>query len=413
MASPGVPLADASDRRSLSAAACSGGLWVAMAKTVLLTLGRLPKALELARCLHGAGCKVLVAEPFGLHLTRPSRAVARSFQVTAPNEDPNAYAAELTTIIDTQDVDLVVPISEEVLHVARVAAGYHGKASFFCPPFKVLHELHDKAAFIELAGRLGLRVPETARAGTEAADALRSRGEAVIKPALGCSGVGLSFVSPQHPPTDEQLGDGMVVQRRIRGREISTLSLARRGKVLTSVVYDGLVHAGTVAVAFRRCEDCEAAEAWVAAFVERTGYSGFIAFDIIVDETGAVFPIECNPRLTSGLHFFDHAHLAAALLNAEPSAPTFKAETTMQEGHTALAIAYSHILQPKAFVRRFANVFTTRDVLWSGRDPLPFLMMTPASWPVLQRTLFGGKTLAEAATADIEWRPDSPLPPDH
>lgn len=378
--------------------------------TVLLTLGRLPKALELARSLHAAGCKVLVAEPFSLHLTRPSRAVAKSYRVTAPNDDPSAYAADLTAIIDAENVDLVVPISEEVLHVARVAAGYRGKATFFCPPFEVLYGLHNKAAFAELAQSVGLAVAETARAGTLAADALLSGGEAVIKPALGCSGAGLSFVSPDNPPDEEQLTEGMVVQRRIRGREVSTLSLAHEGNVLMSVVYEGLVHAGTVAVAFRRCEDCEVAEAWVAKFVERTGYSGFIAFDIIIDENGEPFPIECNPRLTSGLHFFDHAYLSAALLNRQPSAPMFKPVKIFQEGHTTLAIAYSHILQPKAFVQRFGKVFSTRDVLWSWRDPLPFLMMTPASWPVLQRTLFGGKTLAEAATIDIEWRPDSPPP---
>ncbi|MEM8665585.1 MAG: hypothetical protein AAGF49_15865, partial [Pseudomonadota bacterium] len=168
--------------------------------------------------------------------------------------------------------------------------------------------------------------------------------------------------------------------------------------------------AGTVAVVFRRREDCEAAEEWVAAFVERTGYSGFIAFDIILDGDGEAFAIECNPRLTSGLHFFDHAHLAAALLNGASSAPMFKPLTTLQEGHTALSIAYSHILQPKAFAQRFGAVFSTRDVLWSWRDPLPFFMMTPTSWPILQRTLFGGQTLAEAATVDIEWRPDSEAP---
>ena len=46
-------------------------------KTVLLTLGRLPKALELARALRAAGARVLVAEPFAKHLTGTSRAVER------------------------------------------------------------------------------------------------------------------------------------------------------------------------------------------------------------------------------------------------------------------------------------------------------------------------------------------------
>ena len=46
-----------------------------MQKTVLLTLGRLPKALELARALHDEGARVIVAEPFGAHVCKVSRAV--------------------------------------------------------------------------------------------------------------------------------------------------------------------------------------------------------------------------------------------------------------------------------------------------------------------------------------------------
>ena len=70
-----------------------------MPKTVLLTLGRLPKALELARALHQAGARVIVAEPFGLHVCRASRSVAKSIRVPAPNTDPAAYLDALEAIV--------------------------------------------------------------------------------------------------------------------------------------------------------------------------------------------------------------------------------------------------------------------------------------------------------------------------
>ena len=91
--------------------------------TVLLTLGRLPKALELARALHTSGCRVLVAEPFARHLTGASRAVARSFVVPAPATDREYYLQALTDIIRQEKVDIVLPVSEEILHVA----GLHGR----------------------------------------------------------------------------------------------------------------------------------------------------------------------------------------------------------------------------------------------------------------------------------------------
>ena len=41
------------------------------------------------------------------------------------------------------------------------------------------------------------------------------------------------------------------------------------------------------------------------------------------------------------------------------------------------------------------------DVVWSWRDPLPFLLMTPLSWPILKPALFEGISLGEACQRDI------------
>ena len=84
-----------------------------MAKTVLLTLGRLPKALTLARALHGAGYRVVIAEPFKWHVCKPSRAVAASYRVPAPNTSQAAYLDALLDIVRSESVDLVLPVSEE------------------------------------------------------------------------------------------------------------------------------------------------------------------------------------------------------------------------------------------------------------------------------------------------------------
>ena len=67
----------------------------AMARTVLLTLGRLPKGLEVARSFARAGWRVIVAEPFAWHLARVSRDVARSYRVAAPNADHARYLRDI------------------------------------------------------------------------------------------------------------------------------------------------------------------------------------------------------------------------------------------------------------------------------------------------------------------------------
>ena len=122
-----------------------------MTATVLLTLGRLPKALEIARALAGAGCRVIVAEPFRRHVCSPSRAVAKSIQVTAPSADTRAYLRDLKTIIATERVDLVVPVSEEAMHVAALAGDLPVGVRLACPPQPGLLALHDKLHFARFA----------------------------------------------------------------------------------------------------------------------------------------------------------------------------------------------------------------------------------------------------------------------
>ena len=89
-----------------------------MTGNLLLTLGRLPKALDVARGFADLGWRVVVAEPFKRHLAGASRAVAQSHRVTAPAEDKQAYLADLRHIIADEKIDLVVPVSEETMHVA-------------------------------------------------------------------------------------------------------------------------------------------------------------------------------------------------------------------------------------------------------------------------------------------------------
>jgi hypothetical protein len=62
--------------------------------TVLITIGRLPKALDFARAFHARGWRVVVAEPFRRHLTGASRQVARSMQVTSPVRDSGPAVGE-------------------------------------------------------------------------------------------------------------------------------------------------------------------------------------------------------------------------------------------------------------------------------------------------------------------------------
>ncbi|WP_431270236.1 ATP-grasp domain-containing protein [Dankookia sp. P2] len=293
--------------------------------TVLLTLGRLPKALDIARSFAAAGWRVVVAEPHRRHLSGASRSVARSLPVTPPAEDAAAYLRDLSRVVEAEGVSLVVPVSEEAMHVAFLRPLLPAGVRLLSMPPDLVLRLHDKHGFAVAAGEAGLTVPETFALDDPAARVLADTTEVIVKPVHSCSGRGVRRLpcgTPLPPP------EPAVVQRLVAGEEHSSCTLAHDGRVQGTAVYRGTLMSGSVAVGFERI-DHPAVEAWIARFVAATRWTGFIAFDFIVDAAGTPWGIECNPRTTSGLHFFAEADLASAIL--DPAHPLrFRPERRLQ-----------------------------------------------------------------------------------
>lgn len=373
-----------------------------MREKVLLTLGRLPKALELARALSKAGAEVHVADPWRSHLSRPSRSVSRRHGLPPPASDSGAYADALWRIIDQHKIDHVFPVSEEILHVAPLKERLGER--MFSPTANSLIQLHNKHAFIDLARNHGLKAPDTFAADTEEARQFVDKSDYVVKPLNGCSGKGLSLKKAGTPLSAAENAPHMVLQRRIYGRELSSFSIARNGRTLGTVVYRGLILAGSVACCFERVDDAADAEHWARDFVAAEKYTGFIGFDFIEDQNGIAWPIECNPRMTSGIHFMVDDDVAAAALDcAFRGHVRLKRQTAFQEGHTALTMAYKDLFKPQRFLGHLRNMARSEDVLFRLDDPLPFFLMTPMSWRLLIGALLRKQSFGEAATADLAW----------
>ncbi len=380
---------------------------------ILLTLGRLAKGLELARSLWQAGHRVIIADPFALHLCRPSRAVSKTYRVTAPTQDLDAYLADLLNIIETNAVDLIIPVSEEALYTSRIAPYLPDSARLFGPSFSQMSRLHDKLAFAGLCQKRGLTAPRTFAATTPAAQELAQSRDYVVKPIHGCSGIGVRLRHRGAPLTPDDLSAGNLIQERLYGRQISSFSIVRDGQIKATALYQGDIYLGTVSVRFSRVDDLPQVEDWVAAFVAAENYTGFISFDFFVTDEGTPFAIECNPRLTSGIHLMDRGTIAALTTDVPLTAPTFKPHRFFQDGHAALTVACGAILRPRDYFRMLAKVVTTKDVVFDWSDPAPFFLMTPMSWDTLRQGLFQGVALADAVTRDILWTGDpSPVPLD-
>ena len=381
-----------------------------MSRTVLITVGRMPKGLDLARGFAAEGCRVVVADPYQWHIARLSRAVAASHRTAAPAEQPERYLDDLMEIIARERVDLVVPVSEETMHVVRLADRLPAGVELYSGPAALVHTLHDKWRFNRLAAAYGLSVPPSAPLGDAAATSVVEAAPVVVKPIWSCGGMGVEFFERGAPLPPERPEGPALVQQRIDGTHLSTCSVTVGGRVLGTTVYRGVVMAGTVAVCFKRVPDARAIESWVEQFVARTQYTGFISFDFIVATDGTPYAIECNPRVTSGMHFFDHPAVARAVLTSGASGSVpHRPEMHLQHFYATLMEAEGSLLTGKPSKEKFRHLWQAKDVVWSWRDPVPFWGMTPASYELLAKSLFQGKSMGEAATGDIGWFGPPPM----
>ena len=379
-----------------------------MTGTVLITLGRLPKALDLARGFKALGYRVIVAEPFRWHLTGVSSVIARRYTVTAPANNREQYLRELLTIVVNEGVDWVVPVSEEIMHVSFLRERLPAHVKLYAMSSATLLALHDKLSFIDRCREYGVSAPETFAADDTRADALATKGDYIVKPVFSCSGRGVIFKRRGEAQPSYATSEPMIVQSWVKGNVLSTFSVAHEGAALTTVVYRGAVMSGTVAVCFERVTEVDAQHQavidWVNQFVQRAHFSGFISFDVVVNADGQAHGIECNPRATSGLHFVNSRDLAAAVVSPESQDKIrFRDDTLMQQFYPCLTELQKSMFGGGMFRKNLRQFLKARDVTWDWRDPLPFLTMPFTASQIIWKSIRAGVTMGEVATLDVGW----------
>lgn len=370
---------------------------------VLLTLGRLPVALELARAMNKAGWRVIVAEPYSWHLGRLSNSVSGSFKVTAPVVDSVRYLNELLDIIVREDVQLVLPVSEETVYVSALKTILPESVRLFCMDQSTLLALHDKHAFAVLAKKLAVRVPLTVRADNVVLRARLMNQPFVLKPRFSCSGAGVRFGVAGDELEENEQTCRYVLQQRLQGDSCSSFSIAHNGVVLHNQCYRSLLESGSVAVCFERIDIPVLVKSTIQTIVKATHYTGMISFDFIQDDAGVWHTIECNPRATSGIHFLEHESIEALILRNESQAVK-SSYARRQEFWSCLMTVEGAMLKGRWLRRGWAQLFTTQDITLSRSDLKPFLFINFIMAPVLIKSISSGKSISELLMNDISWQ---------
>jgi hypothetical protein len=380
---------------------------------ILITGGRAPAALDLARKFDAAGHTVFAADSAPWMLCGASRAVHDSFRLPEPKHHPYDFALQLARVIERERIDVVVPTCEEVFYVGRFKTLLSERARVFCPDIDILRSLHSKWEFTRLVEREAgfggiVHAPESWRitGGADISTLPAPSDQLVFKPVFSRFAVE-TLIRPA-AETLRAIGPSAerpwLAQRCIEGRELCSYSVCLDGAVQAHALYEPTWRAGKGAGIFFEPRAVPAIARFVEGLARHFNLTGQVAFDFIEDYAGRIFVLECNPRATSGVHLFD-ADLAGAFLapgtTAQPQPrPRMVAPAMMLFGGMSV-LRSRHLAYD--WQRLWRDFRRSRDVLWSAADPWPALYSLLGAAAFSWRGLRHGVSATAATTLDIEW----------
>jgi predicted ATP-grasp superfamily ATP-dependent carboligase len=368
-------------------------------KNILISGGKMTKALQLARSFHAAGHRVVLLETHKYWLTghKFSQAVDKFYTVPAPQKHPQDYIKALVDIVKRENIDVYIPVTSPIGSYYDSLA--KPELSRYCEVFhfdaEITQMLDDKFAMAEKARSLGLSVPKSFKiTSSEQVINFDFSGETrkyILKsipydsvrrldltklpcatPEATAAFVRSLPISPEKP---------WIMQEFIPGKEFCTHSTVRDGEIRLHCCCES----SAFQVNYENIENPQILE-WVKHFVKELKLTGQISFDFIQTEDGQVYAIECNPRTHSAITtFYNHPLVAEVYISKQPMAETLQPLATSKPTYWTY-----HEIWRLTGIRSFTQLKTWLKNIWHGtdailqlNDPLPFLMVHHWQIPLL------------------------------
>ncbi|MEO0969190.1 MAG: ATP-grasp enzyme [Cyanobacteria bacterium J06639_18] len=368
-------------------------------KNILISGGKMTKALQLARSFHAAGHRVVLIETHKYWLSghRFSNAVDKFYTTDVPQKNPQAYIQNLINIIKKENIDVYIPVT------SPVASYYDSLAkpviSEYCQVFhldvEVTEMLDDKFAFSQKASHMGLSVPKSFKiTAPEQVLNFDFSGETrkyILKsiPYDSVRRLDLTKLPCDTPEETEAFVRSLpispqkpwIMQEFIPGKEYCTHSTVRNGEVRLHCCCES----SAFQVNYENIEHSKIRQ-WITHFLGELGVTGQLSFDFIEAEDGEVYAIECNPRTHSAITtFYNHPEVANAYMGQqpqlEPIEPLIKSKPTYWLYHEIWRL--TSIRSLGQLRNWLVNIWRGTDAIYQFNDPLPFLMVHHWQIPVL------------------------------
>ena len=380
---------------------------------LLITSSRMPFALDAIRKLGSLGHEVYACDSYGAAPGSHSKYVAGHTTTASASDDPEQFVTDVERFAADNEVELILPMFEEVFYLAAQHQRLSKATRLFAPPFRTLAQVHDKGTFQELCDRLGLRTPQTVLAHTQ--DELKAAIERFpryfARAAFSRGGVGLltntgplaGHLKPEEVEPTE--ANPWLVQEFVDGPMHCTYSCIHGGKVASHMSYRAPRQwEHSTGIQFLSVDPADTLPT-VEKLASELDWDGQMSLDFVDtgddSEESRLVMIECNPRPTDGVLLMKAEELERGLL--KPAEETLLVEPGRSE-QLDFAVFGQVFREPlKQMPNSIHDLAAVRGTDAGWRDALPKLYSFLAFAHHERMSLRERKGLFEAMADGITW----------
>ena len=378
-----------------------------MTSNILLTGARSTCALEIARHLKAQGHRVIASDTSRIHVARYSNAVDKFLKIPSPRFKTEEFIEALLKIIEEEQIDCVIPVWEEVMYLSLFLNKLPEKVKVFCSPFQTVHTLHHKWLFIEKLRSMDILYPETfLLRSQEELEQFDYQKPFMLKACYSRGSRKIIKMEPGEKPPILAISqeNPWIAQEYIHGKKYCSYSVCHDGVVKAHTAYP-VIHTmdGSSCLAFEAIDHSGIFQ-WVDHFAGNVNLTGHAAFDFIETSEGDLYSIECNPRATSGVHLFQmNERLATAYLDQNEECIFPRLGNTQQILAGMVMFGWKDASKDKLLLKFIKKMLTTKDVVFSRKDPRPFLCEPLVLASYVWKSRMQGLSIPVHYTHDLDW----------
>lgn len=296
---------------------------------ILITGARSFVAYSLIRLAKLQNCEIYIADSQKKNICFTSKIAMKKFIFPSPKNDFLNFKKEIIDFCKKEKIQKIFPTCEEVFYFSKIKTDLQEIGTdVFCDDFDKLLLLHSKNDFIKFCEDLPIKTPKTTKiTEIEELEWYKNVSEKMIFKYEFSRFANYVFVNFDDKNFKnikklQKLEGNMVAQEFINWEKYCSFWVAKDGKLCSNIIYDVKFSYKWGSATFFWNIFNEKIHYFVEKIVEKLNFTGFISFDYIVTEN-EIFVIECNPRVTSGIHLFDNNNILAKLIFANFSEKFF------------------------------------------------------------------------------------------